>query len=247
MVVDKIQWNGCACRRTQRLHTEQISNCYSCKDLLSNRQRWGSSWGGGILEHLDDKLRGRQASLPKVELVCLGQDGESYFIQFEDGTSQWCGNLNSCLQGFFYGSTKITVLALGSDDSFYCRNDGGMTLALNLPKGLDDALTGRKKTRPPVENVNLGPAQEWFVRFSDGSWGCNGCTTLCHGALDDIRGEAGTVHKVSFGHNDSWMVRYDRKFAEADPSYSAFVAISIQDNVSTIRTAAWAQMMHCAT
>jgi hypothetical protein len=172
----------------------------------------GSSWGcaGGIPQGLDDKLRGRQASLPKADLVCLEQDGkESYYVQFEDGTAQWCGTLNSYLQGFFMGSTKITAIALGSDDSYYCRNDQGVSISNNLPKGLSDALTGRKNALPPVENVNLGPTQEWFVRFTDGDWSCNGYTQSCGDTIDEIQEGGGKIHEIMFGHNSSWMVRYD--------------------------------------
>jgi len=175
--------------------------------FLAIKQDGGTSWGSGVPKALDDKLRGRQMTLPKVNLVCLGTDKNSYFVQFEDFTSEWEVQ-DDFLSGFIKGSPHIRVLALGSNDGYYCQNSEGREIHSRLPKGLDDALTGRKNSLPKVQNVNLGANGEWFVRFMDGTWSCGGHTTKCDETLDEID-DGGTVHEVLFGMHHTWMIRYD--------------------------------------
>lgn len=81
----------------------------------------------------------------------------TYYVQFEGGSAQWSGSLDTYLKGFLQDSGTVTSLALGPDNSFYCRNNSGRELYQNLPKGLKDALVGRKNSLPVVNNVNLGP------------------------------------------------------------------------------------------
>ena len=45
--------------------------------FLAVRDDGKSSWGNGVPKELDDKLRGKQNSLPRPNLICLGQDGDS--------------------------------------------------------------------------------------------------------------------------------------------------------------------------
>lgn len=185
--------------------------------FLAVDKEGGSSWGLGIPKGLDDKLRGRQNELPKVNLVCLGalyseesdKDQHGYFVQFEDENSQWSDDMDEYLQGFFTGSPMITVLAFAPGSSYYCKNDLGTELYCNLPKGLHDALKGRKSSLPEVQNVNLGPQGEWFVRFEDGSWSCSGMTDLCDETIDEIKGKGGKISEILFGQDDTWMIRYD--------------------------------------
>jgi len=178
--------------------------------FLAVEQDGGTSWGSGVPKALDDKLRGRQMTLPKVNLVCLGTDKNSYLVQFEDFTSEWRVP-DRYLSGFIMGSPHIEVLALGPNDGYYCQNSEGIAIYSKLPKGLDNALTGRKKSLPKVQNVNLGANGEWFVRFEDGDWRCNGHTTKCDETLDEIDDDGGTVHEVLFGVHHTWMIRYDEQ------------------------------------
>ena len=170
--------------------------------FLAIRDDGSSSWGAGIPQSLGDRLRDRALSLPKVNLVCLGQDEETYFVQFEDGTAQF-KIPNKRLWGFLMGSGTIASIAIGPNNSYYCRNSTGMSIYENLPKGLSDTLVGT-----PVMNVNLGAGGEWFVRFSDGSWSCGGHTIFCGECIEKIKERGGKIHEIIFGQDETWMIRH---------------------------------------
>lgn len=170
----------------------------------------GTSWGGRIPKELDDKLRGRRKTLPKVDLVSLSTDDKSYFVSFEDGTAQWQG-LPSYLAGFIQGSPKIKVLALGPDMSYYCRNTDGRDIYEGLPEGLQDALVGRKNSLPKVSNVNLGPKGAWFVAFEDGSWLAGNVPGSCKKRIQNLKENREPIREILFGVAHTWMIRFDYK------------------------------------
>lgn len=49
-------------------------------------------WTGGLPKYLDNKLRGRQLSLPATTFVALdASDTHNYYVRFADGQSEWTG------------------------------------------------------------------------------------------------------------------------------------------------------------
>lgn len=78
----------------------------------------------------------------------------------------------------------MTVLvALGRNNAYYCQNSVGGSIQNELPNGLNDSLTGRKKSLPKVAKLNLDPDEVWFVRFAYGSWSCGGHSQSCNERL----------------------------------------------------------------
>lgn len=49
-------------------------------------------WSAGLPTSLFNKVNGRQKSLPPPSYIAMGSHGR-YYIQFEDGTCQWAGDL----------------------------------------------------------------------------------------------------------------------------------------------------------
>jgi hypothetical protein len=175
--------------------------------FLAVQKNGNTSWGSRIPKTLDDKLRGRQKSLPKVNLVELGPNG-AFYVQFKDGSAEWSEGLSEYLQGFLEAG-NVSVLAIGaSSDTFYAKNANGRCIYQGLPKGLTDALIGRKKSLPKVSNVNMGPNEEWFERFNDGSSTCGGTTRRVGKAINEIKQRGGKIHEVQFGLQHSCIVRY---------------------------------------
>ncbi|KAL7574035.1 hypothetical protein ACA910_015614 [Epithemia clementina (nom. ined.)] len=171
-------------------------------------------WGSGVPKYLDNKLRGRQNWLPHVSLVCFqggtGDDDESYFVQFEDGKSQWFGLSNSPLDKYVddLDSGVVTCIALGANDSFYCQWEDGSSAWSGLPTGLYHKLNGRQKCLPPVKNINLGPNDEWFVILQDKKWECQGMSESCTQAINEIHNDEGDIHDIQFGGNYGWLISY---------------------------------------
>lgn len=168
------------------------------------------AWGPGIPKLLDNKLRGRQNSLPTVDVVCLGSDEYTYFVQFADGKSEWAGNgipddLSRELQR---SNSNVKSIALGPDQAYYCMWEDGTEWWENLPQGLYNLLNGRQKSLPPVRNVNLGTRGEYFVVFDDGAWRCNGLPLNADRTVEKIQGEGGEIYDIQFGHGGKWLIRY---------------------------------------
>ena len=70
-------------------------------------------WGPGIPKLLDNKLRGRQRWLPTVDVVCLGPDRFTYFVQFADGKSEWAGLPEELEESILDTNSSVKSIALG--------------------------------------------------------------------------------------------------------------------------------------
>ena len=172
--------------------------------LKKNRSTY---WGGSIPKMFDDTLTGRQKTLPKPTIIESG-DADNFYVQFSDGNSMWSGGLPHYLKGFLKAG-NINTIALGQPGSFYSKNESGYNTSENLPKGLDNAITGRKKSLRCVHNVNLGPNGEWFIGFMDGSWSLNGHSERCHEVVNNLKGSGRKIKEILLGADGMWMIRYD--------------------------------------
>jgi hypothetical protein len=87
----------------------------------------------------------------------------------------------------------IAITAKASSDSW-----------INIPDGLYNKLWGRQASLPRPKHVALGPDDQYFVLFSDGSW--EGI------APDDffeaVRGSGNKVTRVTLGPWGQWVVLY---------------------------------------
>lgn len=104
------------------------------------------------------------------------------------------------------GSTSIDVLALGPNDAYYWQNSIRGEVYDCIPDGLRKTF---KSTDSKVENVNLGPGGEWFVRFKDGHWSSVGGTSRLSQLIDEIHIDGASVQEILFGHRHTWVMRYN--------------------------------------
>jgi hypothetical protein len=86
--------------------------------------------------------------------------------------------------------------------------EDGASSWLGLPRGLDNQLIGRQKSRARVEFLAVGPEGEWFVRFLDGGWKAGGLAERCSEVLNDLHTKGWSIQKVLIGHDESWVIVY---------------------------------------
>eukprot|EP00475_Leptophrys_vorax_P037929 TRINITY_DN6601_c0_g2_i1.p1 TRINITY_DN6601_c0_g2~~TRINITY_DN6601_c0_g2_i1.p1 ORF type:complete len:314 (-),score=60.55 TRINITY_DN6601_c0_g2_i1:33-974(-) len=139
-------------------------------------------WSGGLPKPLDNKLRGRQRSLPLRELISVGA-GNSYFVSFKDGRLQWSSR-NDEMDKFVEKSSCVDVVAFGPDGQYFAQlTDGRQNWS--LPAQLSDRLNGKKHRNKKVKDIAL-LAKGYFVLFQNGSWFSDGLPDEFLYALNEI-------------------------------------------------------------
>lgn len=103
----------------------------------------------------------------------------------------------------------MELLAFAPDGGYYIMWEDGTSEWLGLPRGLHNQLVGRNKSLPGVEFLSIGPNDEWFVRYLNGSWRGNGWPVSCEEAVDDIRAGGSSVLKILFGEEFSCSIVYE--------------------------------------
>ena len=79
----------------------------------------GPWWCGGIPKGLDNKLRGRQRWLPLTSFVALDPSNEwQYYVQFEDGNSQWDGP-DGLTEAIHNQRSQVEVVCFAPDGGWY--------------------------------------------------------------------------------------------------------------------------------
>jgi hypothetical protein len=132
--------------------------------------------------------------------IALGPD-DSYVCIWKDGSYDWSGVpddlhdvLTNCQPNPDIGSAptvagNYTIGGGGADNDTINSN--------NIDK------------KSPVE-INMGPNNEWFLRFVGGSWLAHGHPDDCQEAIESIKtDEEGMVVNIHFGKNDSWLIEYE--------------------------------------
>ena len=167
----------------------------------------GNTWWSSIPKGLDDKLRGRQAWLPKPDYVSIGADGESYYVAFCDGKSQWSGP-KSLSKALYESDETVKILQFTCNGGWYVQWDDGSAAWEDIPDGLHNQMNSRRKDLAGVENVAMGPNGEWFVKFYDDSWRAGNIDNELSKTLDKIKKKGDDVQLIEFGENGSFVVRY---------------------------------------
>lgn len=167
------------------------------------------AWGPGLLKQLDNKLRGRQKWLPTVDVVCLGADDHSYFVQFANGATHWNG-IPDCLRRELYQRTLyVETMALGPNDSYFCMWEDGTYCWQSLSLELHVRLIECQHILLGVTTVSLGAQGEYFILFEDGIWQANGLADSCIRALEKLQRENRQVYDIQFANDGSWLIRYN--------------------------------------
>ena len=164
----------------------------------------GWAWTSGLTNQLHNKLKGRQRSLPSPKYVAMGSQ-DRYYVEFEDGKSQWVG-CDAMTNEINNSNRIIKTVAFGEDwDSYFIvYTDGGWSYN-NIPSGLDD-LIERRRRKGDLDCVSLGPDGEYFISAKNGKMWWGGMTQenmniVAKHKKDDIR-------FIDFDDNDCFFVRY---------------------------------------
>lgn len=122
-----------------------------------------------------------------------------FFISCVDGGCFWKGNETLSRQ---IKEDDVKMIAFGSsNETFVVLYEDGDTAWSAIPKCLSRVLSCNIKP----EIINMGPRNEFFVRFSNGSVAIGNLEASVKHAIDTIRG---SIDEVIFGYNDSVIVRY---------------------------------------
>ena len=188
---------------------DSISVGFDCFFILKNDGDFMFSFG--IPKGLHDKLWGRQSWLPKPEIVKLGKKScQSYFIQFADGSQEWCDIPDELDDILDNSDQTVDVLALGEDEDYYVKLVDGSedwTLPVKLSKLLN-GRNGNRKGNPGkagVANISLGHNGDYAVKFTDGSirsW-CN--KPGYSKKFDKVEKKAGIKH-VELGAGNDFVI-----------------------------------------
>lgn len=164
----------------------------------------GCSCWLSIPKLLDNKLRGRQASLPPPTYVAIGSC-DRYYVQFADGQSQWVA---SDWFGDNIKSTDCSVktVAFGeSYESYFIVYSGGSFSYNDVPEGLVERMESRGNLCD-LEFVSLGPDGEWFVSAQNGRAWWGGLTEDGYELIATVRDR---ITSMVFGEDGNMHVRYE--------------------------------------
>jgi len=195
------------------------------------------TWGlVGITKHLDNKLRGRQATLPRPTYVTTDA-GNRYYIEFCDGERKWKAS-RSFSRAVNYASSSVSNIAFAPRNGWYILFQDGTSAWNRLPKSLHQLLKQRKKQSKNVKSVSVSPDGDWFVSYCDGTWDSH-LPPSCQRAFDSLFQECSPrIDHVALGKQDVYCIVYDihSQFFTLSPlqiSFSkSYVSAHFDDNQS---------------
>lgn len=155
---------------------------------------------------LDNKLRGRQKTLPPPTYVSTS--GERYYIHFADGRREW-----QCTRPFskaiYMNRSGVSKVAFAPNNGWYILFCDGFSKWKMLPEKLNDLLEEAQNLSIRVEKITISPNADWFVSFSDNTWQISS-QSLCRSALNSIMKEHGSkIENVWLGQNGAFCIVYD--------------------------------------
>jgi hypothetical protein len=139
-----------------------------CAGAYYIRSELSSCWSN-LPRELQNKLKGRQKSLPDVAFIALSACNlDQYYVLFEDGKSQW----NFCSSRFSECVTEHDSIpkfvAFGPDDTYFVKFEDG-DWAYSLPNNLSSRLNGRQAHLPQIDKVAMNQDGDYWVQFEGGA------------------------------------------------------------------------------
>ena len=166
-------------------------------------------WSSGIPLKLNNWILGRRKLLPPVDFVAKGPN-EFCFVQFGDGSQKWNGpdSMSEALHNT--PNMSVELLAFAPNDGWYIMWEDGSYAWNNIPIGLRNQITSRRKSLPPVEDLAISPNGEWFVRYTCGSWRTGNLPDEISDAVKSCK-RVGAIMNVHFGQDPDiggFLIRY---------------------------------------
>lgn len=171
-------------------------------DMIFGLEDNGSMWWSGLPKQLDNKLRGRQKSLPPPRHVAIGPN-DLYYVKFEDGSSQWSGSLADC-DCESLRKNDVKRVAFGADENkiFILHENGGYS-----HRGIPDELASiveKSYRKSVIEDIALGPNGEYYMRCRNGF----SCWQGDQSFLRAMAKYKNWVTSVGFGDDNQYFIRY---------------------------------------
>jgi hypothetical protein len=140
--------------------------------------------------------------------VALGTEGR-FFIQRKTGYTQWSGGMHEEFSEYVKeNSVKHVTFGEYSESWFVLTDGGGFTYA-GAPDGFCEAVKSKKYSKKTFADVSWGPKGEWWARWTDGTWKCNGVCDECDEKIKELQRGNWDIKQIVFGPNDEWIIRYD--------------------------------------
>lgn len=119
--------------------------------------------------------------------------------------SAGCSNLDDAIDAGW-----VKMIAFGKHwDSYFVLYDNGECAWFSAPQELDNFMKSRRRELPKVDFVSLGPKDQYFLRFADGSWRAKGLTDYERKLIAQTDA-TGSLREVSFGFGGG-TIRYSPK------------------------------------
>eukprot|EP00242_Pyramimonas_sp_CCMP2087_P015997 CAMPEP_0198219562 /NCGR_PEP_ID=MMETSP1445-20131203/74947_1 /TAXON_ID=36898 /ORGANISM="Pyramimonas sp., Strain CCMP2087" /LENGTH=612 /DNA_ID=CAMNT_0043897007 /DNA_START=128 /DNA_END=1966 /DNA_ORIENTATION=+ len=162
------------------------------------------SYTAGLPTPMHKRLHKRSRSDPRPTVVAIGPH-HRYYVEFANGKSYWEG-LSEEFDEAVRSTNHIVKVAFGQwDTSFFLLEKSGATQYIDLPQDLTEHLqTSLKK----VQNVSLGPAGEWYVSWTDGSWRCDNVSAHMTEKINKLQKKGWHVRDMAFGEGATYIIRY---------------------------------------
>ena len=102
----------------------------------------------------------------------------------------------------------IQAVAFGAvEGSYVIVWKDGSTSRARVHWGVDTMIDAKYPLG--VTDITLSPdSSAAFCRFTDGSWATSGTSQSLNWKLNEIERQGGNVQRITFGANDSWIIRY---------------------------------------
>ena len=148
----------------------------------------------------------------KQDYISLGSDGR-FFIRRETGHENWhVGDYGDEEFEDYVRGHEVKQVAFGShDSSWFVLTPGGGYQYNAPPRGFTEAHSSNKYKKKVISDVSWGPDDEWWVRFSDGTWKVSdNCTVDFDEKIVELKRDGWDIKKVIFGPDQQWVIRYDQ-------------------------------------
>lgn len=159
-----------------------------------------------VTRRLDNKLRGRQRTLPSPTLVATNC-GNSYYILFADGNCEYISS-RSFTRALTKAVSKVSNVAFAPHGGWYILFEDGTSEWSGLPEELECLLEKQQRCSKIVREISIAPGGYWFISYCDGTWDAN-LPPLCRREFDSlVKKGSPRIDHVWLGRKGMFLIAY---------------------------------------
>lgn len=147
-----------------------------------------------------ERIKDNNRVVTRIKTGSIGR----FFIRCGDDGVTWKDNNE--IEETVDNEVRSVVYGDGSETYVVLYNDGDI-LWNNITKELCELLKKAKNAKKSrqIEDISMGPNDEFFIRYYDGSIEYGNCPAFIIKAINAVPGR---IREVIFGHDDSVIVRH---------------------------------------